>query len=135
MGRRLVKQGAPSAVPIFYAVLLASAALVNAAGYLLGLWQEETSFDEAAHFYTSFCGVAALAWGGGRTGLLRQPARWWVLLSIGLVLGIAWEAVEWLLGIIGGRRDTLIDLAMDAAGAMAAAPLGRWALTSGRAQP
>ena len=111
-----------------YALLVALAVLLNAAGYLLSLWHEETVFDEAAHLFTSFAGMAALgriaaatpAFGGSAPPLL-------VFIAVGLLLGIAWEGLEWLLGIIGGLHDTILDLLMDSAGAAAAAALVGWA--------
>lgn len=108
----------------FYAALVAVAVLVNASGYLLSLWHDETVFDEAVHFYTSFAMVAAIGWLALRGAASRRsPPSWWVLVPLGLLLGLAWEAVEWALGIIGTGRDTLMDLAMDAAGAGSAAAL------------
>lgn len=106
----------------FFIALIAVAVLVNAAGYLFTLWHDETVFDELVHFYTTFSGVAGI----GRLALekwpVREPfSRWWALLAIGLALGILWEIFEWTIGIIGNRRDTLIDLAMDVIGAATAA--------------
>ena len=46
--------------------------------------------------------------------------------AIGLLLGLLWKAIEWIIGIIGGRTDTLLDLSMDAVGALAAAALISW---------
>lgn len=108
----------------FYWALLAVAALINAAGYLLGLWHDETLFDELVHFYTSFAGIAAI----GRLALAKEwlpraASRPLALLAIGLALGIAWEAFEYAIGIIGSRHDTLMDLAMDGAGALLATAL------------
>lgn len=45
------------------------------------------------------------------------------LLIIGLVLGFVWEGFEWVIGIIGDRHDTIVDLAMDGLGAILAALL------------
>lgn len=107
-----------------YVALLAGAALVNAAGYVLGLWHEETAFDEAVHLYTSFAVVAAIGrFAPGRWAFWGSPPRWWTLIVLGAALGLAWEAFEWVIGIVGSRRDTLIDLLMDVAGAAAAAVL------------
>ena len=35
-----------------------------------------------------------------------------ILAGIGLVVGLLWEGFEYLIGIIGSRKDTLIDLAI-----------------------
>lgn len=104
-----------------YLALVATAALVNLAGYLLTLWHEDTVFDEVAHFYTSFAAVAAI----GRLALendwIRSTAwRWAALLTSGILLGLGWEAFEYVIGIIGSSHDTLMDLAMDLAGAILA---------------
>lgn len=108
----------------FYAALLIAAALVNAAGYLLTLWHDETMFDEAVHFYTSFAVVAAIGRAALASNRLRRSGpRWTALLVIGILLGLAWEAFEYMIGIIGSRQDTLMDLAMDLAGALLAAGL------------
>lgn len=108
----------------FYLALVAAAVLVNAAGYLLTLWHEKTIFDEAVHFYTSFAVVAAI----GRLALEKKwlrgtASRWAALPVVGMVLGLAWEVFEDIIGIIGTRHDTLMDLAMDLAGAVLAAAL------------
>ena len=112
-----------SRVTIVVAVLLVIAALVNAAGYLLDLWREETAFDEAVHFFTSF--VVTLA-GGLALLRVRRLAHsrlqlLFAVVGLGLALGLAWEAFEWLIGIVGSPRDTRVDLLMDAGGAAAAA--------------
>ncbi|MDQ3481895.1 MAG: hypothetical protein M3448_00535 [Pseudomonadota bacterium] len=97
---------------------------MNAAGYLLSLWHDETLFDEAVHFYTSFAVVAAIGWLALRgASPRRSPPTWWVLVAAGVLLGLAWEAFEWAIGIIGSGHDTMMDLAMDTAGAGAAAAL------------
>ena len=115
----------------FYLVLLAFAAMVNGAGYLLTLWHDETVFDEMVHFYTSFAAVAAIGrLALGKGWLQTTASRWTALLAAGIILGLGWEAFEYLVGIIGGRHDTLMDLAMDAAGAVLATSLIN--LVSGR---
>lgn len=108
----------------FYVVLLGIAAAVNAAGYLLTLWHDETVFDEVVHFYTSFAAIAALGWLALENGWLPSAAsRFVALVACGIVLGLAWEAFEYAIGIIGNRHDTLVDLAMDVVGSLLAAVL------------
>jgi hypothetical protein len=110
----------PSAIVL----LLIVAATVNAAGYILGLWHERTLFDDVVHAFTTLVGLIALLWLATRDGRpLAQASGPAILLSAlvaGLGLGLAWEAFEWTIGIIGSQRDTLIDLAMDSLGAVAA---------------
>lgn len=109
---------------LFYGLVLVLAALVNAAGYLLSLWHDETVFDEVVHLFTSFAVLASI----GKFLITAKGMRpsatltaW--LLAFALILGIAWEFFEWVIGIIGGRQDTLMDLAMDVAGGALAAAL------------
>lgn len=111
-----------------FGLLLALAALVNAAGYVLTLWHQDSAFDEATHFFTSFAVVAAIGWWlAGSTGLgSRRGSLFLSLLAIGLALGFLWEMFEWAAGIVGSLRDTLIDLAMDSAGSAAAGALSVW---------
>ena len=39
-------------LPPFFGSMVTLAAVVNGAGYTVGLWQQETSFDEAVHAFT-----------------------------------------------------------------------------------
>lgn len=112
----------------FVAFLLMLALTVNAAGYLLGLWHEKTMFDEAVHAYTSFAVMTAVGTALVHRRLVRTLIRrvFLAFAAIGLLLGLLWEAIEWIIGIIGGRTDTLLDLSMDAVGALAAAALISW---------
>lgn len=114
---------------IFVGFLLMLAVAVNAGGYLLGLWHDETLFDEAVHAYTSFAVMAAVGTALVRRRLVRAFTNriYLAFAAIGLLLGLLWEAVEWTMGIIGGRTDTLLDLSMDTVGALAAAALVSWA--------
>ena len=112
------------ALPSGIMLLLIVAATVNAAGYIIGLWHERTMFDEFVHAFTTFAGMTALIWMATRDGRLLDGAS---ALSVvasallaGLILGLVWEGFEWMIGIIGDQRDTLVDLAMDCLGAVAA---------------
>ena len=109
------------ALPSSIMLLLFVAATVNAVGYILGLWHERTMFDEIVHAFTTFAGMTALIWMATRDGRLLDGAS---ALSVvasallaGLILGLVWEGFEWVIGIIGDQRDTLVDLAMDSLGA------------------
>lgn len=115
----------------FYWALLGLALLINAAGYGLTLWHDETVFDEVVHAFTSFACVAAI---GrilvGRRAVQPSGKLMLLLLFLGICLGVVWEVFEWLIGIIGNRHDTLIDLAMDVIGTLVAALLINRAFSS-----
>ena len=111
-------------LPPFFGFLLTIAAMVNSAGYVFNLWHERTMFDEVVHGFAFFAGTSSVGWfvlqqRPGVTGLF------WKAALAALVAGLAWEGFEWLIGIIGDTRDTLIDLAMDMIGALGAAALLR----------
>jgi len=112
------------ALPSGIMLLLIVAATVNAAGYIVGLWHERTMFDEIVHAFTTFAGMTALIWLATRDGrLLHGASALSIVVSAlfgGLILGLVWEGIEWAIGIIGDRRDTLVDLAMDSLGAVTA---------------
>lgn len=113
-----------------FRLALLAAAFVNAAGYVLELWVQRTMFDETAHALTSFAGSAAVAWLLlGRTRLVSGAPLPLIAAAtaVGVAVGIAWEVFEWMIGIIGDRRDTILDLAMDAVGAIAAGLFCAWA--------
>ena len=108
----------------FYGGLLVVAALLNAAGYALNLWREATIFDEVVHFFTTFVVTAAIGRLVVATRSVPNLTRLGVLMiASALFLGIAWEGFEWLIGIIGATRDTVMDLIMDMVGAVFAALL------------
>lgn len=116
-------------LPRALGALLSIAAMVNAAGYVFSLWQEDTSFDELVHAFTSFVGMTAIGW----TVVDRSWFDHWPkaglfagLMGAALLLGVLWEAFEWIIGLIGDRRDTVIDLVMDLLGATAAGALTLW---------
>jgi hypothetical protein len=112
-------------LPELFVLLVVMAGVLNAAGYVLGLWNETTPFDEFVHLFTSFAGCAAVGWLIlVRTQMVQAGQRGklvLVVLAIGIVLGLLWEVFEWAIGIIGGVEDTMIDLLMDSLGAVAAA--------------
>ena len=122
------------ALPSSIMLLLIVAATVNAAGYIVGLWHERTMFDEIVHAFTTFAGMTAVIWTATRDGRLLEGASALSVVAAallaGLVFGLVWEGFEWLIGIIGNQRDTLIDLAMDSLGAVAAGLLFTVALSS-----
>ena len=124
-------------LPSLFSLLFLIAGGVNAAGYVFNLWHQPTIFDEAVHAATSFTVMAAAGWLMlGRTRLTATGERGRFVLAVtglGLLLGLGWELFEWIIGIIGSRHDTIVDLAMDGIGAVAAALFCAWALNRNRA--
>jgi VanZ family protein len=129
-GLGVVLLAAPARFAALFRLVLLAAAMVNAVGYLLDLWEARGPFDELVHAFTSFAGCAGISWLLlGRTDLVsgRAPGRLvGVTVAIGVVVGIAWEVFEWLVGIIGERDDTVSDLVMDAIGALLAGLFCAW---------
>lgn len=84
-------------------------------------------YDEFVHGLISFC-LALLAWAAYQRGDGRGPGLLAFLALVGAALtaGLLWEFVEAGLAIIGTRRDTLIDLAMDAFGTADAGAFALW---------
>lgn len=115
-------------LPPLFGMLLTTAAMLNASGYVMNLWHERTSFDEITHAFTAFAGMAALGWrlAKRRSPLVRGVGLTGSIIAAGIVLGLAWEAFELAIGIVGSLSDTRMDLLMDAFGAAAAAALVGW---------
>ena len=114
-----------------FRLILLLAAMINAAGYVLDLWVEATPFDEIVHAFTGFAGTAAISWlllGRTRLVTVADGGRLiWAALAVGVAFGLLWELFEWLVGMIGSREDTLVDLAMDSIGALSAGLFCAWA--------
>lgn len=122
-------------LPAAFGISLAAAAAVNAAGYTMNLWKDRTPFDEIVHAFTTFAGMAVIGWAVLRHWKrpMSRSAVFVPMIGTALLLGVAWEGVEWAIGIIGSLRDTFIDLVMDLLGAVAAAALIHW--VAGRQGP
>ncbi|HEV2080160.1 MAG TPA: hypothetical protein VGR19_09755 [Allosphingosinicella sp.] len=116
-------------LPSVFSLLFLLAGTVNAAGYIYTLWKQPYVFDEGVHAFTTFTVCAAIGWWylRSRSSLPRPLRIVAVVAAIGLVLGIAWELFEWAIGIVGDWGDTLLDLAMDMVGAVAAGLFCVWA--------
>ena len=118
-------------LPAIFTLLFVTAGVINAAGYIFSLWKTPVWFDEAVHFYTSFTVAAAIGWlllSRTSANAAGHPVRFTAAVAgLGLVLGIAWEIFEWIIGIIGTRQDTIMDLIMDTLGAIAAGMFCAWA--------
>lgn len=124
------------ALPVL-ALLLALAAIgLNAVGWAWGLFIRPGPFDEVAHGLTgaALTPVLGLAVFGR---LLEKEGPSWPLLvgcfALTLSAGALWEIAEWLLRVWSGEAsltrslaDAVLDLVLDAAGALAALPLVAW---------
>ncbi len=127
---------AKTGLPRIFTALFLIACAVNAAGYVFTLWHEETAFDETVHAFTSFTIAAAAGWYlVVRNDVASDPPRQVAMITaIGLVVGVLWEIFEWAIGIIGTRRDTIIDLVMDIIGSVAAGMFCAWAASRHQAK-
>lgn len=112
-------------LPSVFTFLFTLAAAINAAGYVLELWDSPVWFDEAVHVFTPFAVVAAIGWLMVKRGDTAADVRPWryigKILLIGFSIGVLWEGFEWAIGIVGSLRDSVIDLVMDMIGAALAA--------------
>ena len=118
-------------LPTLFDLLFVIAALLNAGGWI-GLFYQPGLYDEITHAFTTFSVTLALSF------LVYQPMlslfrshRWLYILTIisfGLAIGALWEVFEWLTATINSLDDTIVDLIMDAVGAIAASLLSLRAL-------
>ena len=101
----------------------------NMAGYALDLYQRFWWFDRVLHAGTI---LAITLWLGllvCARGLHLRNGRGilgvFLLACVGIALGALWEVAEWAADlvlpgdVIKGKNDTIIDLIMDTAGALA----------------
>ena len=118
-------------LPNLFDLLFAIAALLNAGGWI-GLFYQPGPYDEIVHAYTTFSVTLAVSF------IVYQPMltlfrnhRWLYILTIssfGLAIGALWEIFEWVTATINSLDDTIVDLIMDAIGAIAASLLSLRAL-------
>lgn len=112
-------------LPPLFTLLFATVAAINAAGYVFHLWETPWWFDEFVHVVTPFVLIAAVGWvliARNELDPAANTAGYFIrVVLLGLLVGFAWEGFEYVIGIVGYRRDTVIDLAMDALGALLAA--------------
>lgn len=118
-------------LPTLFDLLFVIAALLNAGGWI-GLFYQPGPYDEIVHAYTTFSLTLALSF------LVYQPMltlfynhrRLYLLtiISFGIAIGALWEVFEWLTATINSLDDTIVDLIMDAIGAIAASLLSLLAL-------
>jgi uncharacterized membrane protein YjdF len=108
----------------------AAAIALNIAAYAFSLY-DLNGFDEVVHACTFF--AAAIVLQRVLRDDLPHPSRraafLFVLVSCSLALGVVWEWMEWSYDFftaqnsILGKQDTMVDLVVDAVGALVAANL------------
>ena len=118
-------------LPRLFTLLFVLAGAINAAGYTAELWGTPVWFDEFVHVFTPFTVTAAAGW------LLFHRRDWQPhrrslrflgsIVALGVAIGVTWEVFEYVIGIIGGMRDTVIDLVCDTIGAILAGLFCIWA--------
>jgi len=111
--------------------LAAVGGLAALAGVVLGLFELFAPYDEVLHAYNFFAItllVAVHAYGRVLTGARRHGVLLvFLLASVGLGLGALWEIAEFCYdhfvvkpNAILPKRDTIVDMALDASGATVA---------------
>ena len=109
--------------PAFFDVLFALAALVGAVGFALGLFEEIVPYDELTHAFTTFCVSLTFyfLFYGGAVPERRAFALGTSVFTLGVTVGVYWEIFEWFFVGHYTIADTISDLLVDSAGALAAA--------------
>ncbi|MBD3885316.1 hypothetical protein IFO70_26670 [Phormidium tenue FACHB-886] len=125
-------------LPTLFDFLFVVAALLNAGGWVWGLFYQPGAYDEITHAFTTFAITLAFSFWVYRSMLtiFRQHKLLYLLTiaSFGIAIGALWEVVEWSAGkilateVIGSLDDTIIDLLMDSLGAGLAALTSLWTL-------
>ncbi|WP_066381429.1 MULTISPECIES: hypothetical protein [unclassified Anabaena] len=125
-------------LPTLFDFLFVLAALVNATGWVWGLFETKGPYDEIVHAYTTFAITLALSFlvYSSMLNLFRNHTMLYLvtITSFGIAIGALWEITEWSAGkilntqVIGSLDDTIIDLIMDSLGALLAAFTSLWAL-------
>jgi VanZ family protein len=119
---------------------LTVAILVNAAGYILDLYDRFWWFDDAVHAYTSFTLsllLALLLYGRVLDGARTHSVLFVLAVAVlGGGIGALWEIAEWGYdqwvpeNAILGKTDTIIDLILDTIGSLAAGLVSLWMIRS-----
>jgi hypothetical protein len=125
-------------LPTLFDFLFVVAALLNAAGWVWGLFYLPGPYDEIVHAYTTFAITLALSFlvYSSMLNIFRNHKLLYLvtIASFGIAIGALWEITEWSAGkilpteVIGSLNDTIIDLVMDTLGAGLAATLSLWVL-------
>lgn len=125
-------------LPTLFDFLFVVAALLNAMGWVWGLFYLPGLYDEIIHAYTIFAITLALSFLVYKSMLDifrdRKLLYLVTIASFGIAIGALWEIAEWSAGkilpseVIGSLNDTITDLVMDTLGAVLAAVFSLWAL-------
>lgn len=125
-------------LPSLFDFLFVVAALLNAGGWVWGLFYQPGPYDEITHAFTTFAITLALSFlvYHSMLTIFRQQKLLYLLTiaSFGIAIGALWEVTEWSVGqilateVIGSLDDTITDLIMDSLGSGLAALVSLWAL-------
>ncbi|MBD2365374.1 hypothetical protein H6G36_30215 [Anabaena minutissima FACHB-250] len=125
-------------LPTLFDFLFVLAALLNATGWVWGLFGKPGLYDEIVHTYTTFAITLALSFlvYSSMLNIFRNHTLLYLvtITSFGIAIGVLWEITEWSAGkvlsteVIESLDDTIIDLVMDSLGAGLAALTSLWAL-------
>lgn len=125
-------------LPTLFDFLFVLAALLNAGGWVWGLFYPPGPYDEITHAFTIFALTLAFSFLVYQSMLtvFRQHRLLYLLTiaSFGIAIGALWEVAEWIAGeilrveVIESIDDTITDLMMDSLGAVMAAVTSLWAL-------
>ena len=109
--------------PAFFDVVFALAALAGALGYVFDLFGEIVPYDELTHAFTTFSVSLAFyfLFYGGAVPERRAVALGSSVFTLGVTVGAYWEIFEWYFVGKYTMADTISDLLVDSAGALAAA--------------
>ena len=118
-------------LPALFDVLFVASAILSGTGWS---WDPEpwaNVYNEVNHFFTSFALTLSLGYLAFESvrALLRPHAIVFTMAvaSFGVAIGAVWEIFEWAIGEIGTIDDTILDLALDTAGALLAGWMVAWA--------
>ena len=109
--------------PAVFDVVFALAALAGALGYVFDLFGEIVPYDELTHAFTTFSVSLAFyfLFYGGAVPERRAVALGSSVFTLGVTVGAYWEIFEWFFVGKYTMADTISDLLVDSAGAVAAA--------------
>jgi hypothetical protein len=117
-------------LPSLFDALFVAAAIINAAGWILAIYDSIPGYDEIAHFFTSFAvtlSVGFLVYRGVREHFREHRGHFvLVIASFGISIGAFWEIFEWM--ILDQLTNPVLDIIMDSLGAILAGFAAAWFL-------